>query len=128
MPAKYHTAGQNEKIISINDRILTVEIADEPIEQVQGLSDRENLGSQKGMLFIFDQPIMPGFWMKDMHFDIDIIWIDASGTIVGIEKSVSPDTYPQTFNPPSPIKYVLEVNAGWSDKNKIKIGDQITGL
>ena len=111
------------KRITIGKKELTVEIADNPEEQVQGLSDRESLRENNGMLFIFEQPIIAGFWMKDMKFSLDIIWIDENGMIIGIEKNVSPQSYPQIFSPPSPIKYVLEVNSGWSDRNNIKTGD-----
>ena len=107
---------------------LKIEIADDPIEQSQGLSNRESLASDCGMLFIFPQPTMPGFWMKDMKFSLDLIWIDANSEIVEITKNVSPTTYPKSFTPPSPIKYVLEVNAGWADENDINTGDEVMGL
>ena len=45
--------------------------------------------------------------------------------IVGIEKNISPDTFPQTFSPPGPVKYVIELNAGWADNNNIEVGDSI---
>lgn len=120
------TLGLNEKMIAINGQKLAVEIADEPQEQSQGLSDRTSLGQDKGMLFVFPQPLMPAFWMKNMHFSLDMLWINADGKVIAITKNISPDTYPNTFQPPSPVKYVLEVNAGWSDKNSIKIGDAMT--
>ena len=111
-----------KKTIYINEIPLTVEIADEPQEQMQGLSGREKMADNKGMLFIFPKSFAPSFWMKDMKFSLDIIWIDENGFIVAISKNVSPNTYPATFSPSSPVKYVLEVNAGWSDKNNIKEG------
>lgn len=123
LPPEYQMAGGNKKVIHINGRVLTVEIADEPHEQTQGLSGRNNLDDNKGMLFIFASPLVPSFWMKDMRFALDMLWLDASGTIIGIEKNVSPDMFPTTFSPLSPVKYVLEVNAGWSDRNNIKIGN-----
>lgn len=111
------------EVVKINNAVLSVEIANEPAEHVQGLSGRSSLADNQGMLFVFSEPIITSFWMKDMRISLDMIWIDIDGKIVGIEKYVTPETYPKTFNPPSPIKYVLEVNAGWSDKNKIKTGD-----
>lgn len=118
----------NEQSIHIGKAALLVDVADEPSEQVQGLSGRDKMAENKGMLFIFAEPLIPAFWMKDMNFSLDMLWIDADGVIVSITKNISPDTYPQTFQPPSPVKYVLEVNAGWSDRNKIKAGDKMTGL
>ena len=116
----------NEQSIRIGRVDLLVDIADEPSEQTQGLSGRDKMAENKGMLFIFPQPFISAFWMKDMLFSLDMLWIDANGVIIAITKDISPDTYPQTFSPPSPVKYVLEVNSGWSDKNKIKVGDKIT--
>lgn len=126
IPAEYQMAGQNKEIININGKKLIVEIADDPEEQIQGLSYRKSLGSESGMLFVFEQPLIPAFWMKDMNFALDILWINADGMLVMISKNISPNTYPQTFQPSSPVKYVLEVNAGWSDKNKIKVGDKMS--
>lgn len=115
----------DNEVISLGGKKLKVTVADEPLEQMQGLSGREGLSENEGMLFIFEPPQIPGFWMKDMKFSIDIIWISAEGKVVGVQKSLSPETYPKTYAPPSPIKYVLEVNSGWYDRNGIKIGDTL---
>jgi len=123
--AEYQSSELSEKVISINNAPLTVEVVDEPHEQVQGLSDRDSLDRDHGMLFVFSQPSKPGFWMKDMRFSLDLIWIDENGTITEITPNVSPDTFPQTFFPAFPVKYVLEVNAGWSKDNSIQTGDKI---
>src|SRR3990167_10190204 len=67
-PSTDQLADQNQNILSINGIEITVEIADDPNEQSQGLSGRESLAPDSGMLFVFPQPTMPGFWMKDMKF------------------------------------------------------------
>ena len=113
------------KTATINDTILEVEIAEKMIQQQKGLSGRKELEENKGMLFVYEEPHIPSFWMKDMNFPIDIIWINEDNKIIGIEKNVNPDTYPQTFTPPDPVLSVLEVNAGWSDAYNIEIGDSI---
>ena len=77
------------------------------------------------MLFIFLIPDKYGFWMKDMKFSLDLIWMDKNLAIVDMTKNLSPETFPAVFSSSSPVKYVLEVNAGWSDRNKIKIGDTV---
>ncbi|MDP3792529.1 MAG: DUF192 domain-containing protein [bacterium] len=123
---EYQIAKLEQKTININDRQLTVEIADEPHEQSRGLSGRDSLDENQGMLFVFKSLLTPSFWMKEMNFPIDIIWLDADKKIIGIEKNVSPDTFPQTFSPPSPVLYVLEVNSGWSDRNNVKVGGVIS--
>lgn len=111
--------------IYIKNIKLVVDIADEPHEQTRGLSGREYMNKNEGMIFIFSKPTIPAFWMKEMRFALDMIWIDADNTIIGIQKNVLPETFPVTFTPASSIKYVLEVNAGWSDKNNIGPGDKL---
>jgi uncharacterized membrane protein (UPF0127 family) len=91
---------------------LSVMIADTDATRQQGLSDRESLPQDVGMLFIFPESRTQSFWMKDMHFPLDIIWIDEYKRVVGIAENVSPDTYPEAFMSPVPIMYVLEVNVG----------------
>ena len=83
------------------------------------------------MLFVFDnKQITPVFWMKDMQIPLDIIWI-GSGKIVKIDENVpapvagTPDTKLTNYSSGSPIDYVLEVNSGFSGKNKIKAGDSV---
>ena len=83
------------------------------------------------MLFTFDpQNVTPGFWMKEMLIPIDIIWIEG-GHVVKIDKNVeapkenTPDSELKIYTPDTPIDYVLEVNAGFSDKNSIKVTDTV---
>ena len=116
----------NEENISINGVDLLVDIADTPEEHTQGLSGRDKMAENKGMLFVFPVSNTPGFWMKEMNFSLDFIWINEAGIIVDITKNISPETYPEIFRPSSPIKYVLEVNAGWADNHNIKIGDKVS--
>ena len=110
------------KVIKINNTNIEVEIADTPKTREKGLSGRRALSESMGMLFIFDSPSQYGFWMKDMSFAIDILWIDDQFKIISIEKETSPETFPQIFYPDRPIKYVLELPAGFSDKYNIGIG------
>lgn len=77
------------------------------------------------MLFVFDISDLYGFWMKDMRFSIDIVWIDADWKIVGVERNVTRTTYPQIFVPKIPIKYVLELPSGEFEKLGVDIGSQM---
>lgn len=88
------------------------EVADETAEQTNGLSNRDRLLPNTGMLFVFDEPGEQCLWMKDMKFDLDIIWLDEDKKIVKIKENVSPETYPDTFCSEKPAKYVIEVNSG----------------
>ena len=112
--------------LSINNKIIEIDIADTPSKAQKGLSGRESLGENSGMLFIFSNEQIPSFWMKDMRFAIDIIWINKNWEISQITQNIKPDSYPQTFSPKDEIMYVLEVNAGWSKKNNIAPGDLAT--
>ena len=71
------------------------------------------------MLFIFDSPAQYGFWMKDMDFAIDIVWIDEKFHVVDVDKEVLPETFPQVFYPDQAVVYVLELPAGTVDKYQI---------
>ena len=108
----------------INGVEIQLEVARTPEEQARGLSDREVLGENAGMLFIFQEPTTPSFWMKEMKFPLDIIWIGNDRRIVDISENIAPETFPQLFHPHVPAQYVLEVNAGWAKSHNISVGDQ----
>ena len=88
-----------------------VAIADTDELQQKGLSGHDPLGEDGGMLFVFDRPAAYGFWMKDMNFPIDIVWLNADKKVLTVDAAVDPSTYPSIYYPPSPAKYVLEVGA-----------------
>lgn len=111
------------QVVKIGNAEIMVDVADESAEITQGLSGRDRLNKNQGMLFIFSDNQIPNFWMKDMKFPIDIVWLDANKTIVAITPSLAIETYPQTFSPPSPVRYVLEVNSGLSALNGWLPGD-----
>jgi uncharacterized protein len=110
--------------VKIGNHEFEVEVADTPISRAGGLSGRESLDLDKGMLFVFDSPGRPGFWMKDMNFSIDIIWI------IGFQEKAEPQTDKSVFTlttyyPPGEIDRVLEINAGLVERYGIKPGDKV---
>lgn len=127
--------------VKIAGQYITVELALTEAEQAQGLSGRESLSENEGMLFVFSQPAKYFFWMKDMKFPLDIIWLapseggDREAKIVYIKKDArpaspklqrgEPELYPESYGPDENAKYVLEVVSGFSEKNDLKIGDRI---
>lgn len=111
--------------ITIDGIELNVEVVETADEMVRGLSGRTGLAEDEGMLFVYDEPGLYSFWMKDMKFPIDIIWIDENFEIIDITKNVRPDSFPQTFQPQKLAQYVLEVKVGFSDKNNIEIGESV---
>ena len=82
------------------------------------------------MLFVFEKKFIPVFWMKDMNFDLDFIWI-RDNTIVDITERVPApqpnitDTELLRYSPTSNVDQVLEVNSGWIQSHNIKVGDKI---
>lgn len=121
---------KNLKTVGIRDTKIYVEVADTADKKSKGLSTRRNLDKTSGMLFIFPKETEPTFWMKDMLFPIDIIWIQ-DGKISQIDKKVpnppvgTADSQLLLYRPAAPIDYVLEVNSGFSDKNGLEVGDVV---
>ncbi len=111
--------------VVIGGETFSVEIATTPEEQERGLSGRKNLPDGHGMLFWFLADGHYPFWMPDMNFPIDIVWIDRSWSIVHIEHDVSPASYPATFASPTPARYVLEIPSGVAEKLQLKIGQSV---
>jgi uncharacterized membrane protein (UPF0127 family) len=108
----------------IGSTSLKLEYATTPQQQTTGLSGRASLDNDSGLLFVFDQPAKQCIWMKDMNFDIDIIWLGSNKKIIKVAQQVSPDTYPESFCSDQPAKYVLEVNAKTAESLGWQIGDQ----
>lgn len=104
---------------------LQIEFAKTDEARSAGLSKYAEIADDFGMVFVFERPGKHGFWMKDMHFPIDIVWIGQDMAIVHIERGVSPDSYPSIFRPSADAAYVLETKAGFSQKQNLKIGDRI---
>lgn len=123
-----NTPSQKEKIITLNIKSvrLQVAVAATGPAREQGLSGRTSLGQNSGMLFVFREDTMPQFWMKEMNFPLDFIWLDSGKKIVQIDPNISPITFPETFQPKVPIRYVLEVNAGFAAIHGLTTGDQAT--
>lgn len=109
----------------VGDKLIEVKVVKDPVGRIKGLSGRESLEENQGMFFIFDTVDFHDIWMKDMKFAIDIIWFNEFGSVVDIKENISPDTYPDTFIPQKPSKYILEVNAGFVKRYNLKIGDSI---
>jgi len=111
--------------VAIGDHVFKVEIASTNTQRRLGLGGRDSLANDSGMLFVFDQNFYHSFWMKDMRFNLDIIWINEDMEIVHIERNLSPDTYPQSFTSTLPARYVLELNGGSYLKYSIHLGQTV---
>ena len=91
----------------------------------QGLSDTPSLGANQGMLFFYDAPQVPLFWMKDMHYPLDMIWIAANGTVADVTADALVQDFPKTYSPKVAVQYVLEVNAGFAAQHGIAAGTPV---
>jgi uncharacterized protein len=111
--------------VSLNGHQVRLEIADTDQERVRGLSGRAGLAHGQGMLFVFERPGSHCFWMKDMRFAIDLIWLDTNGRVVGLEKNMTPGSYPHSFCPPKPAQYVIELPGGFVTETDLRVGAQL---
>jgi uncharacterized protein len=124
------TNTRNLPSLQVGNTKVNVEIASSVLEKAEGLSGRENLSENSGMLFVFNTKTKPGFWMIDMKFPLDMIWI-SNGKVVSISENAEPEPGKspgqlKKYFPTEPIDYVLEVNGGFSRKNNIRVGDSVT--
>jgi len=125
-----------KNIVRVGQAEFDVEVALTDKERAQGLSGRAYLPQSSGMLFIFDLADKHSFWMKDMKFPLDIIWIRSENfraRVVGFHENVMPEPSRKSseltlYYPQEPVNWVLEVNAGAISKHSIKVGDSVEWL
>ncbi len=104
--------------VVIGDVVLPVELAITREEQRQGLSDRPSLAPGTGMLFVFESDDRRQFWMKNMHFPLDMVWIGSDCAVGEISGDVPPpppgtdDSDVVRVSPEQEAQYVLEINGG----------------
>ena len=112
--------------IKLDNKILDVQIAETDAQKTRGLMFQNELPDDQGMIFVFSQEQVVPIWMLNMQFPLDIIWFDADGNVIHIEKNVPPcksalETATCTVQNADgkKAKYVLEVTAGFTDKFQI---------
>lgn len=117
--------------VKVGSKLIKIEVADTPQERAKGLGGRESLASDSGMLFIFSESKQYQFWMKDMKFPLDIIFIN-NGIVVDFLKNV-PNPAPNQkdsdlprLQPTTAVDMVLEVNAGFIEASGVNIGDSVS--
>jgi uncharacterized membrane protein (UPF0127 family) len=111
--------------VTLGGVVLRTRIADTDALRTQGLSGTKELAPDEAMLFTFDTLAMYGFWMKDMNYSIDIIWLDANKHIVYIKEHALPESYPAIYSPKTSALYVIEVPDGFSNAHELKVGYQV---
>jgi uncharacterized membrane protein (UPF0127 family) len=121
-------SGYKKANVTINRYNISAFVADTDAKRIEGLSGIENIAQDQGMLFILDYPSKQGFWMKEMKFPLDIIWVDNNNTVVHVEKRLQPCTsifFCPVFTPLKDAKFVLETGAGFADSHSVKEGTRI---
>jgi uncharacterized membrane protein (UPF0127 family) len=111
-------------VILDNYKIL-VDIALTDKQVQDGLAIKNSLNENEGMLFFLGEPRKASFWMKNMKFPIDIIWLDENFSIIHIEQELQPCEsvfYCKSYKPNSEALYVLETIAGFTKKHNMQIG------
>lgn len=103
---------------------FNLEIADTPQARAQGLSGRQSLPENSGMLFVFDSPSKQCMWMKNMKFPLDMVWLDKDKRVIQTRSDIKPETFPASFCADS-TKYVVELNSGDVQREKIKTGQRL---
>jgi uncharacterized membrane protein (UPF0127 family) len=118
-----------KKKITLGNKTLTVEMATTPDQQERGLMFRESLGENEGMLFVFKNEETRFFWMKNTLIDLSIGYFNKNGNLIDIQEMKSgkglADSVLPSYASAQPAKYALEMNKGWFDKNKIKLGTKL---
>ena len=114
--------------IAVNGFAILADVAITDEDQIKGLSIRDQMNENEGMLFVYGEPSRQSFWMKDMKFPIDIIWLNGTGSVVHVEENLKPcvpSLECPSFSPNENAQYVLETVAGFAQKHHLKIGTDI---
>ena len=104
---------------------ISFEVVTTEADKEKGLGGRTNVPPDYAMLFVFTIDGRYGFWMKDTLVPIDIIWLSDTGTIIHLEQSVQPSTYPHVFYPETPARYVIETRAGQAQARGWSVGSHV---
>lgn len=114
-----------KKSVLINGFKVSLAIASNEELRIKGLSGSEKLNENEGMLFLFDKPSKQGFWMNEMKYAIDIIWLDSNSSVVHIERNLEPCKIflaCPIYDPQVDSLYVIELSMGFVDRHSIKNG------
>ncbi len=124
----YYSRHPLQTTVMVRGTTFIVDVAVTPKEKEVGLGNRNALEVNHGMLFVYNEKARYPFWMRNMKFPIDILWID-DRAIVDITKNVPLSDKPLNelpiYHPAVPVDKVLEVNAGLVDEYTITVGDKI---
>ncbi|MBI5148008.1 MAG: DUF192 domain-containing protein [Parcubacteria group bacterium] len=112
--------------LRIGEMTFKLDVADTDQKRETGLSGRERMADDEGMIFLFGHSVLWPIWMKGMNFPIDIVWLNAN-KVIDIKRNTPPEDVPVpvSYYPVSEADAVIELNAGMADKAGIRLGDRI---
>lgn len=129
LPQAFAAKEFSKKKVTLGSKTFVVEVAETPDQHERGLMFRSQMGEDEGMLFIFKNEETRFFWMKNTLIDLSIGYFDKSLTLIDVKEMKSgkgvPDSALPSYASAQPAKYALEMNKGWFDKNKIKMGSKL---
>ena len=115
-------------LVHIGDTVFVVDLAVTPAERTQGLSGRPSMRADRGMLFVYKDDGARAFWMPDMHFPLDMVWIRADCTVAGVTADVpnppldTPRDQLELYPSAGMVRFILELNAGQASMHGIEPG------
>jgi hypothetical protein len=117
-----------QRTVDVNGK-LTLDVADTPSARELGLGGRTSMAKDHGMMFVFEKSGIYPFWMKGMHFPLDIVWINQGivQEVVKMNAPVNDKVFPDMHAPIHQADRVLEVNAGVAQELGIKPGVKVVG-
>lgn len=122
---EYNTCIDERDVLSLRGNVY-ITWAKTEAEQQKGLSGHAPLLPEEGMLFAFPSASSHGFWMNKMLFPIDIIWLDRDLRVLSVVKSVTPESFPESYYSPPEMQYALEVTSGFAEERNVAAGDRAT--
>ncbi len=106
---------------------IDVQIANTDFDRQLGLMFRKSMSENQGMLFIFPQESVQSFWMRNTYISLDMIFVNTNKKIITVHKNTK-ILSDQSYQSTGPAKYVIEVDAGFSNRFKIKVGDKVNWI
>jgi hypothetical protein len=129
-PAQTSPAGLAVVELRYEGGSLSVEVASTVEQRAVGLSNRDSLDANAGMIFDLGDTRVPAFWMKDTRIPLDMVWVREDGTVASVTADVQPqpgvpDADLASYSPAEPVRYVVELNAGTAKRLGIDSGDRL---
>lgn len=113
-------------LLSLSSEQVKMDALTTKQEQMKGYTNRKRPADDHGFLYVLDKPSRYAYWMKNMLFTTDVVWLDETFKVIDLKASITPETYPdQIFEPIQPASYMLEFPDGFITRNRVTIGDTV---